>query len=180
MTRQGSELESPNSHRMCILGPSRTLSKMGSIDLDIQGHLGLRLTNFRKFQLGHTITHEGFKLESPCWLRMCILGPSIEKEVNWPLPSRSFASNVYSTISQERLDRLTPDENYFDQWVTKKNLNVQNEDQWTWVIVLLLINLWYWLFGPRGIYIGYRCSCHFITKALKLKRLQSSGVIHLM
>ena len=137
ITRQGFELESPNSHRMCILGPYRMLLKMGLIDLDLQGHFGLKLTNFCKFELGRTITHQGFKLESPYSLIMCILGPSIEKRVNWPWPSRSFTSNVYITISQEQVDRLTSDENYFDRWVTEKNLNVINVDHWIWFIVFL-------------------------------------------
>ena len=153
ITRQGFELESPNSHRMCILGPFRTLLKMGSIDLDLQGHFGLKLTNFCKFELGRTITHPGFELESPYWLRMCILGPSIEKGVNWPWPSRSFTSNVYITISQERVDRLTSDENFW-------SMGYREDDHWVidLELVLLLIYLRYWLLGPRGIYIGYRCS----------------------
>ena len=85
ITRQGFELESPNSHIMCILGPFQTLLKVGSIDLDIQhvqGHFGLKLANFLKMELGRTITHPGFELEFPYWLRTCILGPSIEKGVN--------------------------------------------------------------------------------------------------
>ena len=31
--------------------------------------------------------------------------------------------------------------NYVDRWVTEKNLNVKNEDHWTWLI--LLIYLWF-------------------------------------
>ena len=49
ITHQGFDLESSFSHRMCILGPFRTLLKMGSIDLDLQGHFGLKLTDFCKF-----------------------------------------------------------------------------------------------------------------------------------
>ena len=54
---------------------------MGVIDHDLQGHFGLKLTNFRKFEPGRTITHQACKLESP-FLLMCILGLSIEKRVN--------------------------------------------------------------------------------------------------
>ena len=75
ITRQGFDLESPFLHRMCILGPFRTLLKMGSIDLDLQGHFGLKLTDFRKFELVCAITRQGFDLESPFLHRMCILGP---------------------------------------------------------------------------------------------------------
>ena len=75
ITRQGFELESPFLHRMCILGPFSTLLKMGSIDLDLQGHFGLKLIDFRKFELVRAITRQGFELESPFLHRMCILGP---------------------------------------------------------------------------------------------------------
>ena len=75
ITRQGFDRESPFSHRMCILGPLRTLLKMGSIDLDLQGHFGLKLTDFRKFERVHAITRQGFDRESPFSHRMCILGP---------------------------------------------------------------------------------------------------------
>ena len=49
---------------------------MGSIELDLQGHFGLELTNFRKIEHVHAITRQGFELESPNSHRMCILGPS--------------------------------------------------------------------------------------------------------
>ena len=75
ITRQGFDPESPFSHRMCILGPSRLLLKMGSIDLDLQGHFGLKLTYFCKFDCVHAVTHQGFDQESPFLHRMCILGP---------------------------------------------------------------------------------------------------------
>ena len=52
------------------------------------------------------------------------IGTLCQKRVNWPWPSRSFTSNVYIDISQERVDRLTSGENYFDRWVTEKNLHV--------------------------------------------------------
>ena len=42
---------------------------MGSIDLNLQGHFGLKLIDFRKFELASAITRQGFN-------RMCILGPS--------------------------------------------------------------------------------------------------------
>ena len=51
ITRQGFDRESPFSHRMCILGLLITLLEMGLIDLDLQGHFGLKLTGFRKFEL---------------------------------------------------------------------------------------------------------------------------------
>ena len=75
ITRQGFDRESPFSHRMCILIPLRTLLEMGSIDLDLQGHLGLKLTDFRKFERVLAITRQGFDRESPFSHRMCILGP---------------------------------------------------------------------------------------------------------
>ena len=58
ITRQGFTLESPNSHRMCILGPFRMLLRVGLIDHDLQGHFGLKLTNFHKFEPGLTIIHQ--------------------------------------------------------------------------------------------------------------------------
>ena len=75
ITRQGFDRESPFSHRMCILGPLRSLLKMGSIDLDLQGHFGLKLTDFRNFDGFYAITRQGFDRESPFSHRMCILGP---------------------------------------------------------------------------------------------------------
>ena len=48
---------------------------MGPIDHDLQGHLGLKLTDFRKFELVCAITQQGFDLETPFLHRMCILGP---------------------------------------------------------------------------------------------------------
>ena len=67
---------SPNLHQMCILGPSRTLLKMVLIDLDLQGHLGLKRSKSAKNRLVRTITHHVFKLGSPNLHKMCILGPS--------------------------------------------------------------------------------------------------------
>ena len=75
ITQQGFDLESPSSHRMCIWGPFSALLKMGSIDLDLQGHFGLKRVNFHKFELVCAITQQGFDLESPSSHRMCILGP---------------------------------------------------------------------------------------------------------
>ena len=75
ITRQGFDRESPFSHRMCILGPFSALLKMGSIDLDLQGHFGLKLTDFCKFDRVHAITRQGFDLGTPFLHRMCILGP---------------------------------------------------------------------------------------------------------
>ena len=60
ITRQGSDLETPYSHGMCILGPFITLLKMGSIDLDLQGHFGLKQTDFRNFDGFYAITRQGF------------------------------------------------------------------------------------------------------------------------
>ena len=48
---------------------------MGSIDLDLQGHFGLKLTDFRNFDGFNAITRQGFDRESPFSHRMCILGP---------------------------------------------------------------------------------------------------------
>ena len=66
---------------MCILGPYQMLLKMGLIDLDLQGHFGLKPADqfFANLRLGRTITHQGCKLESPYLLIMCILGPCIAK-----------------------------------------------------------------------------------------------------
>ena len=75
ITDKDSELESPFSHRMCILGPFSALLKMGLIDLDLQGHFGLKRVNFRKFELVCAITRQWFELESPFSHKMCILGP---------------------------------------------------------------------------------------------------------
>ena len=75
ITRQGFDRESPFSHRMCILIPLRTLLEMGSIDLDLQRHYGLKLTDFRKFEHVHAITRQGFDRESSFSHRMCVLGP---------------------------------------------------------------------------------------------------------
>ena len=50
---------------------------MESIDLDLQGHFGLKLTDFCKFELVCTITRQGFDLETPYSHGMCMLGPFI-------------------------------------------------------------------------------------------------------
>ena len=60
ITRQGFDRESPFPHIMCILGPFRTLLQMGSIGLDLLGHFGLKLADFRKFDLVRMITRQGF------------------------------------------------------------------------------------------------------------------------
>ena len=60
---------------MCILGPFRTLLKMGLIDLDLQGHLALKLLDFREFELVRTITCDRCELESPFLHSMYILEP---------------------------------------------------------------------------------------------------------
>ena len=75
ITRQGFDLATPSLHRVCILGPSSALLKMGLIDLDLQGNFGLKRVNFRKFELVCAITRQGFDLKSPFLHRMCILGP---------------------------------------------------------------------------------------------------------
>ena len=66
------------------------------------------------------ITCQGFDLESPNSLKLCI------NCVYWdPLSKkRSFKSNVYIDISQEQVDLLTSGEDYFDRWVTEKDLHV--------------------------------------------------------
>ena len=48
---------------------------MGSIDLDLQGHFGLKRVNFRKFEFVCAITQQGFDLETPSSQTTCILGP---------------------------------------------------------------------------------------------------------
>ena len=57
------------------LGISKAAFENGVIDLDLQGHFGLKLTHFRKFELVYAITSQGLELESPFSHRMCILGP---------------------------------------------------------------------------------------------------------
>ena len=42
-THHAFELGSTNLHQSCILGSSRTLLKMVLIDLDLQGHFGVKL-----------------------------------------------------------------------------------------------------------------------------------------
>ena len=59
-----------------LQNPIETLLKMGSIDLDLQGNFGLKVTDFRTFELVSAITRQGFDLESQFSHRMCILDPS--------------------------------------------------------------------------------------------------------
>ena len=44
ITCNGFELESPNLHQICILGFSQLVLKMGVVDLDLQGHSAIILT----------------------------------------------------------------------------------------------------------------------------------------
>ena len=76
ITRHAFKLESPNLHQMCILGPSRSLLNMVLIDLDLQGHLGLKLPKLAQNGLVTAITRHAFMVESPNLHQMCILGPS--------------------------------------------------------------------------------------------------------
>ena len=69
------ELGSPNLQRMCILGPFRTLLKTVLIDLDLQGHLGLKRSKSAKNGFVRAITRHVFELGSPNLHQMCILGP---------------------------------------------------------------------------------------------------------
>ena len=90
-------LETPFSHRMCILGPSRTLLKMGSIDLGLQGHFGLKLTNFRKIWACPRDNSTRIRPRISIFAHNVSLGTfqnPIENEVDRPWPSRSFPSNV--------------------------------------------------------------------------------------
>ena len=64
ITRQGFELESPFLHIMCILGPFSALLKMGLIDLDLQGHFGLKRVIFANLSIVHALTRQGLELES--------------------------------------------------------------------------------------------------------------------
>ena len=61
---------------MCIMGPSRTLSKIVLIDLDLQGHLGSKLSKSAKNGLVRTITLVGLKLGSLNLAITCIMGRS--------------------------------------------------------------------------------------------------------
>ena len=49
------ELESPNFHKICILGFSQMILKMGVIDLDLQGHLVILTENSKKQLLYYDI-----------------------------------------------------------------------------------------------------------------------------
>ena len=69
------ELGSTNIHQMCVLGSSRTLWKMVLIDLDLQGHLGSKLSKSAKNGLVRVITRHVFELGSPNLHQMCTLGP---------------------------------------------------------------------------------------------------------
>ena len=72
-----------------------------------------------KFEPGLTVTHQECKLESPYWLIMLyILGPLLKKRsIDLDLQGHL---QIYVkcleplSISQERIDRLTSDENFFD------------------------------------------------------------------
>ena len=148
ITQQGFHLETLFSHRMCIRRPSRGLYKMGSIDLDLQGHFGLKLTDFRNFDGFYAITRQGFDRESPFSHRMWILGPfiTLSKMGSIDLDLQgNFLSNVYIVISQERIDRLTSDENHLDRWVTEKNWMLKIGPIEKSIIVMLLICMVYWL-----------------------------------
>ena len=51
ITCNGFELESPNLHQICILGFSELVLIMGLIDLDLQGHLAIILTQETAFNV---------------------------------------------------------------------------------------------------------------------------------
>ena len=76
ITRRVFKLGLPNLHQMCILGPSRTLLKMVLIDLDLQGHLGVKRPKLAQNGLVRTITLHAYELGSPNLHQICILGPS--------------------------------------------------------------------------------------------------------
>ena len=59
---------------MCILGPFSVPLKMGLIDLYLQGHFGLKLINFRKFELVCAINLHRVELESPFFAHNVYLG----------------------------------------------------------------------------------------------------------
>ena len=105
ITRHVFELGSPNLHQLCILGPSRTLLKMVSIDLDLQGHLGLKLSKSAKNGLVRTYDNSSY-----IWARTTKFAPNvylgtlqkpIENGVDWPCPSRSFGVKTVE-IGQQR------------------------------------------------------------------------------
>ena len=72
INHQRFEIELPFYHILCILGPPKTLSKLSLIELDLQGHFGLKRVNFRKFWIVCVIIRQGFELKKP-----------IENGVNW-------------------------------------------------------------------------------------------------
>ena len=76
ITHHALDLGSQNLHQMCITEPSRSLLKMVLIDLDLQGHLGLKRPKSAQNGLVTAITHHVYKLGSPNLRQTCILGPS--------------------------------------------------------------------------------------------------------
>ena len=82
------ELESSNLHQICILGYSHLVSKIGFIDLDLQGHFDHFDLEFLEIHLVCAITRYRFGLESPNLHQTYILGYSagIWNKGHWSWP----------------------------------------------------------------------------------------------
>ena len=73
ITFKGLKLGSPNLAIGCIMGRSWMGLYMVGFDLDIQGHLGSKLSTSAENGLVHTMTFEGLKLGSPNMDISCII-----------------------------------------------------------------------------------------------------------
>ena len=60
----------------CILDSTRMGLHLVTFDLDLQGHLGQKLSKLAQNGLVHSVTFERNNLESPNLVYMCILGSS--------------------------------------------------------------------------------------------------------
>ena len=76
--------------------PPEPYWKLVLIDLDLQGHLGLKRSKLVKKNPGivHEITHHVFKLRSPNLPQLFILVPSRTLGVDCLWPSRSFGAKI--------------------------------------------------------------------------------------
>ena len=74
-TRKALNLESSYLHKMCIFGPFSAPGNIKLIDLDLQGHFGLKKVNFREIELVRAKTRKVLNLESSYLHKMGILDP---------------------------------------------------------------------------------------------------------
>ena len=76
ITFEGLKLGSPNLAIRCIIGRSRMGLYTVGFDLDLQGHLGSKVSKLAKNGFVRMITFEGLKLGSPNFAIRCIMGRS--------------------------------------------------------------------------------------------------------